>query len=147
MKVFLAGIIQGSIPEADIHEQDWREPIRRALARCVPRADVYCHYSEHPNSITYGPPQVRATLADGFQRAAECDVLVAYVPSASMGTAIEMYLAAEAGAVVLTVTPLKGNWVVLACSDRVFGDTDELDAFLAAGELEPMIERKARPKG
>ena len=147
MKVFLAGIIQGSIPEADIHEQDWREPIKRALARSVDQAEVYCHYSSHPNSITYGLPQVRATLADGLRRAAECDVLVAYLPSASMGTAIEMYLAAAAGAVVLAVTPLKGNWVVLACSDRIFGDIDELDAFLAAGELGPIVERKARAKG
>ena len=147
MNVFLAGIIQGSIPEADIHTQDWREPIKRALARSLPEAEVYCHYSEHPNSITYDLPQVRATLADGLRRAAECDVLVAYVPSASMGTAIEMSEAARAGAVVLTVTPLRGNWVVLAYSDRIFADVDELEAFLAAGELGPLLEREARPKG
>ena len=49
MKVFLAGIIQGSKVAAEIHRQDWREPIRELLERYLPAADVYCHYTQHPN--------------------------------------------------------------------------------------------------
>ncbi len=147
MKVFLAGIIQGSLVEAKIHGQDWRREFKRVLARRLPSADVYCHYSRHPQSITYDLPTLKATLEEGNRRAAGCDVLVAYVPSASMGTAIEMYEAARHGAAVLTVSPLSANWVVRAYSDRIFPDVAALDAFLAGGELDALLAEKARARG
>ncbi len=146
MKVFLAGIIQGSIVEAAIHSQDWRGPISQAITRHIPGADVYCHYSEHPNSITYDLPDIRATLADGIARAADCDLLVAYVPSASMGTAVEMYEAARNGAIVLTITPLAANWIIRAYSDRIFADTAEFEKFLAAGGLDELAKTKKAKK-
>lgn len=142
MKIFLAGIIQGSIAEAKIHSQDWRGPIRKAIARRLPQAQVYCHYSAHPNSIAYGLAGLRRTLADGIARAAACDLLVAYLPSASMGTALEMYEAARAGATVLTITPLAANWVVRAYSDRVFADVGRFEDFLKTGKLPPLVRRK-----
>jgi len=144
MNVFLAGIIQGSKVEAAIHDQDWREGIRAALARCAPQAKVYCHYSEHPNSITYELPQIRSTLAEGIRRAAESDLLIAYLPSASMGTAIEMHEACHAGAAVLTLTPLTANWVVRAYSDRIFPDVESFEAFLASPEFPALMEAKRK---
>ncbi len=145
MKVFLAGIIQGSLAEAEIHRQDWRERIKAVLTRRLPQAEVYCHYTAHPQSIKYDLPAIQSTLAEGNRLSAQCDLLVAYVPEASMGTAIEMYEASRAGAVVLTVSPLKVNWVIRAYSDRIFADTDELDAFLASGELAAIGEAKRKP--
>jgi hypothetical protein len=144
MKVFLAGIIQGSLVEPKIHDQDWREALKNILSRHLPGAGVYCHYSEHPNSITYGLPEIRQTFADGIRRAAECDVLVAFVPSASMGTAIEMHEAARNGAAVLTISPLSANWAIRACSDALFSDVEAFEAFLAAGKLQGLLDRKAR---
>lgn len=135
MKVFLAGIIQGSKVAAEIHAQDWREPIKRALERHLPGAEIYCHYSAHPDSIAYEMPQIRRTLADGNRRAAQSDVLIAYCPSASMGTAIEMYEAYRNGAVVLTVSPLAANWVIRCYSHRIFPSLEALEAFLAGGGL------------
>ena len=147
MNVFLAGIIQGSKVPAEIHPQHWRQRLRDVLARRLPDAEVYCHYSRHPNSITYDLPEIRATFEDGLSRAAACDVLLAYLPAASMGTAIEMYEAARAGAVVLTITPMAANWVVRAYSDRIFPDVQQLDDFLAAGELAGLLARKRRGGG
>jgi hypothetical protein len=144
MKVFLAGIMQGSLIEASIHDQSWRQRVTDALARHVPHAQVYCHFSRHPNSIAYDLPQIRATLAEGNLRAAQCDVLVAYLPSASMGTAIEMYEAARGQAAVLTITPLSHNWVVRAYSDRVLASFDEFERFLESGELEGLLAAKKR---
>ena len=146
MKIFLAGIMQGSISEAKIHSQDWREPIRQMLRRHLPQAEIYCHFSHHPNSMEYDLPQISETLADGIVRAASCDVLVAYLPGASMGTAIEMYEAALNGAAVLTVTPMASNWVVRVYSDRIFPDIQSLDHFLSSGALEPLLEEKLRNK-
>jgi hypothetical protein len=144
MKVFLAGIIQGSIVEPRIHSQNWREAIKQTISRRLPAAEVYCHYSRHPNSITYDLPDIRTTLAEGLAQAAACDVLIAYVPTASMGTAVEMYEAARNGRVVLTISPLAANWIIRAYSDRVFADLDGLDEFLAGGGLDALFNEKRR---
>lgn len=144
MNVFLAGIIQGSLAQATIHSQDWREPIKAAIRRYLPTADVYCHYSAHPNSIAYELPEIRSTLAEGIRRAADSDLLIAFVPSASMGTAIEMHEASRSGAVVLTISPLSANWVIRAYSDRVFEDIEEFEQFLASGELASILEAKTQ---
>jgi len=142
MKVFLAGIIQGSLVEAAIHQQDWRELIKAALAQHAPQAEVYCHYSRHPDSIRYDLPKIRSTLAEGNRLAGECDLLIAYVPSASMGTAIEMYEASHNGAVVLTVSPMAANWVLRVYSDRIFPDISALENFLASDDFTALMEAK-----
>jgi hypothetical protein len=144
LKVFLAGIIQGSKVEVEIHPQDWREPIRLLLARHLPAAEVYCHYSQHPNSITYDLPEIRATFDEGIARARACDLLVAFLPSASMGTAIEIYEAARAGAAVVSITPMAANWVIRAYSDRVFGSLAEFEQFLAAGGPAELLQAKGK---
>lgn len=132
MDVFLAGIIQGSLVEPEIHDQSWRDRVRRAIEQGLPGANVYCHYTRHPRSITYDLPRIRETLGEGIGRAAACDLLIAYLPGASMGTAIEMYEASRNGAAVWTVSPLRHNWVLRAFSDRLFETLDELEAFLAS---------------
>jgi hypothetical protein len=142
MKVFLAGIIQGSLSEARIHDQDWRTPIKRAIQQHYPDAEVYCHYTNHPNSITYDLPEIKTTLTDGFNRSADCDLLIAYVPSASMGTAIEIYLAALNNAIVLTISPMAPNWVLRAYSHEIFPDTDAFEQFVATGKLDKLIESR-----
>jgi len=142
MRIFLAGIIQGSIAEANIYDQNWREPIKALLARYLPEADVYCHFSRHPNSITYDLPDIRATLAEGIAAAEASDLVIAYVPSASMGTAIEIHRAARAGAVILTISPLAANWVLRAYSDRLFEDLRQFEDFLADEQWRALMEHK-----
>ena len=142
MNVFLAGIMQGSIPAARIHPQDWRTPIKHALARHCPLAKVYCHYEAHPNSLQYEQPQIVQTLEDGNHRAREADVVICWLPEASMGTAIEMYVAAKAGAVVISITPMVANWVIRTYSDRILPDLDAFEQFLAGGELAALHRQK-----
>ena len=146
MKIFLAGIIQGSLVEAAIHDQDWREPIREVLRKHLPAAEVYCHYTRHPHSIAYDLPDIRATLDDGIRRAAACDLLIAYVPSASMGTAIEMYEAARHGAAVLTISPMGANWVIRVYSDRIFPSVEAMAVFCADGGLDKLLRQKGKQR-
>lgn len=142
MNVFLAGIIQGSMVEAEIHCQDWREPIKAALGEHFPQAEVYCHYSQHPDSIAYKMPEIRATLTDGIERAAASDLVIAYCPSASMGTAIEIYEAYRNSAVVLSITPLQANWVLRSYSDRMFTGTEEFVEYLESDGFVELYQAK-----
>ncbi len=142
MKVFLAGIIQGSLVEPTIHGQDWREPIRRLLDQHAPQAEVYCHYSQHPQSIGYDLDGIRQTFAEGNRRAADCDLLIAYLPSASMGSAIEMHEAHAHGAAIVTISPMTANWVIRAYSDRILPDIDAFEQFVAHGQLAELVAAK-----
>ena len=103
MNIFLAGIIQGSKVGEDIHAQDWRTPIIEAVARHLPDAEVYCHFTEHPNSIAYEADKILDTFEDGLQRVIAADLVIAYIPSASMGTAIEMFEAKRNGVPVISI--------------------------------------------
>ncbi|MBN1553284.1 MAG: hypothetical protein JXA11_00955 [Phycisphaerae bacterium] len=139
MNIFLAGIIQGSLVEATIHQQDWRDAIGDVLKRHLPDANVYCHFSKHPQSITYDFPEIQKTFDEGLHEARTCDVLIAWLPSASMGTAIEMYEAFRTGVAVLTISPMTANWVVKLYSHKIFSDLEAFEAYLASGELEPFV--------
>ncbi len=139
MVVFLAGIIQGSIPKDTIHDQNWREAIKTVLARHAPESRIYCHYTEHPNSITYDGEKIVQTFEDGLRRAVNADLVIAYLPEASMGTAIEMYEASSNNVPVICITPLEANWVVRIYADRTFPDLAGFEQFLASGELAQLL--------
>jgi len=139
---FLAGIIQGSITESRIHSQDYRGGIREAIERAVPGARVYCPVTNYPNSLDYGDEKSRRVFFGLMGRAAEADVLVAFLPEASMGTAIEMWQAHRAGRVVLAVSEMTVNWSVRFLADRIFPRFEELEAFLAGDAFRELLAEK-----
>lgn len=85
----------------------------------------------YPESPGYDYETGRQTFLDLTNRASEADILVAYLPEASMGTAIEMWQAYGAGARVLAISPMIDNWVIKFLSDRVFGTMEEFEEFIA----------------
>jgi nicotinamide-nucleotide amidase len=135
LRFFVAGIMQGSRQDDDICDQDYRTAIREIIVRHCPGAEVVCPLELHPDSIGYGYEQGKETFLELAERAAQADILVAYLPEASMGTAIEMWHAYSAGARILTISPMAENWVVKFLSDRVFPTTEEFAEFLAEGGL------------
>lgn len=142
MQFFIAGIIQGSISELEIHSQDYRIRIREMLKNHFPEAEVFCPVEHHPNSLYYAFEKGQRTFFDLMERAGEADVLVAFLPEASMGTAIEMWEAFQRGRVVLAVTPLRENWVVKFLADAVLVSLEGLETFITSGELDVLIARK-----
>ncbi|MBS3820467.1 MAG: hypothetical protein GVY16_03760 [Planctomycetes bacterium] len=145
MKIFLAGIMQGSKIQEAVHAQDWREPIRVSLEEHLSEAEIYCHYTAHPNSLAYTGERIRATFEDGVTRARNADILIAYLPSASMGTAIEMYEAWQSGALVLTISPMAANWVIRLYSHEIFADVDNFVAYIADGRLQKVLKDRRLP--
>ena len=75
------------------------------------------------------------------------DVLIAYVPEASMGTAIEMWEAHANARFVITITPLIHNWVVQITSNRVYENTSAFVESLPSGEIDKLIEQERTPHG
>jgi len=139
VRVFLAGIIQGSIAEKRIHSQDYRFRVIDAL-ECLPDAEVLDPISDHPNSLEYSARKSRDVFFELMRRAGEIDVLVAFVPEASMGTAIEMWEAWRSGALVVAITPMAVNWSIRFLTHRVYTTLEEFEAAASNGEFRQLVE-------
>jgi hypothetical protein len=145
MRIFLAGIMQGSHTEAVLHEQDYRDRIKVLIARHLPEAQVYDPLSDHAKSLEYGEQKGRDVFFHHNLMCREVDVLLAFVPSASMGTAIEMWEAFQHGAAVVTISPLSLNWAVKFLSHVLYADLEEFSSALQDGSLRRAIDQWQRP--
>ena len=135
MRIFLSGIIQGSRRGKNIHTQDYRSTLKSLLARYADGADVICPIDLHPNSVDYDDAMARQTFEDMVRQACASDLVVAYLPEASMGTAVEIWQAHQSGVPVLTISHLAENWVIMLASKRVFATIEAFESYLAAGGL------------
>ena len=70
-----------------------------------------------------------------FELGSNVDVVVAFVPEASMGTAIEMWEAHQHDRCVLTISPLSHNWAVRFLSHAVYADELAFEAALRSGQV------------
>ena len=147
MRFFLAGIMQGSHTAAAMHTQDYRQRIAKLIAAHFPDADIYDPRLCHPNSLGYAKATGREVFFHHNRMCREVDVLVAFVPEASMGTAIEMWEAHQHGAAVVAISPLKHNWAVKFLSHALYADEEEFVAALQSGRLARRIEEVLGPAG
>ena len=139
---FVAGIIQGSLKEAEIHPQSYRERIVGLLRAAFPDGEVYCPIENYPNSLEFADAEARATFLGLMERAGEAGVLVAFVPEASMGTAIEMWQAHRRGRVVVTISPLLVNWAVRFLSTVLLPDIAAFEQLVQSGELARLLHER-----
>ena len=139
MRFFLAGIMQGSHLAATIHPQGYRAHLRALLLRHFPGAEVYDPLADHSDSLDYDESRGREVFFHHCQLCQEVDVLLAFVPEASMGTAIEMWEAHRHGRVVITISPMQLNWTVKFLSHALYRDLEELEAALEGGDLAARI--------
>ena len=139
MRIFLAGIMQGSHLGALMHNQDYRGWLKQLLIEHLPGAEVYDPLADHTASLDYDADQGRSVFMHHNRMCGEVDVLIAFVPQASMGTAIEMWEAHRHGRVVLTISPLDLNWAVKFLSHELYPDMEAFERALVAGEVAELI--------
>jgi hypothetical protein len=140
MRFFLAGIMQGSHQDTVLHDQGYRQRLAMLLRNNFPDAEVYDPLADHQNSLDYDDVTGREVFFRHNRLCREVDVVIAFVPEASMGTAIEMWEAHEHGrGVVVTISPLSHNWAVRFCSHIVYPDFAALEADAASGEFARQI--------
>jgi nucleoside 2-deoxyribosyltransferase len=135
MRFFLAGIMQGSHLGATLHHQGYRQHIKELLAAHFPGAVVYDPLEDHTDSLSYDDQRGRDVFFHHCALCRQTDVVLAFLPEASMGTAIEMWEAYRHGRAVVCVSPMSHNWAVKFLSHAVYADFDELARALASGEL------------
>jgi len=139
LRFFIAGIMQGSLAQSGLHPQEYRDEILEALRDCFPDAEIYDPLAAHRDSLRYDGKTGRQVFFGHNFQCRHVDVLVAYLPEASMGTAIEMWEAYRHGTVVVTISPMRKNWVVRFLSHIVFADLREFVEAARSGELARVI--------
>ncbi len=129
-KIFLAGIIQGSNKDRAIHSQHYREKIKSIIRKAYPEAEIYDSLDGHLQSIDYDDEKGKATFLSSLAEIDSCDLMIAYLPGASLGTAIEIWESHKKGIPVWIITGMKTNWVVRFCSDKIFDDIESLAGYM-----------------
>ncbi|MBN1909389.1 MAG: hypothetical protein JW818_06600 [Pirellulales bacterium] len=140
-RLFLAGIMQGSLAKAAVHDQDYRRHLKELLAEHLPDVEVYDPRADHAESIGYDAATGREVFFHHNRMCGEIDVLLAFVPEASMGTAVEMWEAYRHGAAVITISPMAVNWAVRFLSHEIYPDLPTFEAALVSGEVARRIEQ------
>jgi len=135
MRLFLAGIMQGSHLGSALHAQNYRERIKALIAEHLPQCDLYDPLADHTNSLEYDDQLGRSVFFKHAQMCRESQVVLAYLPQASMGTAIEMWEAHHAGKIVIAISPMKHNWAVRFLSNAIYTDLDEFAEAVENGEF------------
>jgi molybdopterin converting factor small subunit len=137
-RVFIGGIMQGSRRENTIDAQDYRQQIGECLRQHMAQVEVVDPFQLHPDSITYSDEEARQTLITLARIAGQADAVIAFVPEASMGTALEIWEAYHHGRPVFAISPLTHNWVIKLAT-RIFPDIEQFCAFVATGEFERLL--------
>lgn len=139
VRIYIAGTMSGNDPKG-VCDQGYRLIITDVLNECYEGLDIDDPYIGHEDSLSYNDEAARFAFNDCLKRASEnADILIAYIPEASMGTALEMFMAYNRKKYVVTVTPLVSNWVVRLYSDLVYESMDEFISGVRHGELNPII--------
>lgn len=122
----MAGIIQGSARGKSIHSQGYRAKIKRIFAESAPEFVVYDPFDGNEDSVNYELERGKSVFNGSLDKIRDCDLMIAYLPEASMGTAIEMWECHHLGIPIWTITDMKENWVVKFCSEKIFDSVDSL---------------------
>jgi hypothetical protein len=141
MRFFLAGIMQGSHVGELLHNQDYRSRLKAILAEAFPGSSVYDPLADHQESLEYDDAQACAVFFHHNRLCREVDAVIAYIPEATMGTAIEMWEAHQAGRAVIAISPLIHNWAVKFTSHALYPDWESFEAALLRGEVAEVIRQ------
>ena len=139
MKIFISGVMQGSMKEHGIQGQGYRQVISEAVKTRYPNAEIYDPFSAFPDSVEYDAQRAKEVLFSVADEAASADLLVAYLPEASMGSALEMIRAYDKGKTVISISPMETNWFIRAVSAKIFPSLDDFIAWIQQTHLTELL--------
>lgn len=136
MRIFIAGIMQGSLKGKGMGSQNYRQDIRQIVLETHPDFEIIDPLSLFPDSVEYDDGRARQVLLEMAETAGKSDVVIAFLPEASMGTALEMIRAFDNGKPIISISPMEKNWVINGLSQRIFPNVEKFSAWINAGGLQ-----------
>ena len=139
MHVFIAGVMQGVRRDDQIDDQHYRVRIGETLQKYIPDIRITDPWALNPNSVNYDATQARDTFLTMTKEAGRADLLIAYLPVPSMGTAMEMWEAFQAKTYIIAVTPLIHHWAVRFTANEILPDLDSLVEAIENGRIHQLL--------
>ena len=143
MRIFIAGIMQGNRSDRFIDDQSYRTHITEVFQSYLPEAQIIDPFALHPYSVDYDEDKARHTFLGLTRQAGQVDLLIAYLPKASMGTAMEMWQAYQNNTYIIAVTPLLHNWAIRFTAHEILPDLDTLIVDIKNGRIAHILETRA----
>jgi hypothetical protein len=135
LRVFLAGVMQANRQDTLMESQDYRLTLSEALRRHIPDVQLIDPWAENPGSLAYDDDQARHTFLTMTSKASEADLLIAYLPLPSMGTAMEMWQAYQGNTYIIAITPYVHHWAIRFTANEVLPDLESLLGWLENGRF------------
>lgn len=142
MHVFIAGVMQGARLDNQIDDQNYRVRITETLRTYVPDVHISDPWALNPGSVDYDEESARRTFLDMTELAGQADLLIAYLPTVSMGTAMEMWQAHRSDTYIVAVTPHIHHWAIRFTADEIVPDLDSLFAKIEDGTYSAVLQRR-----
>ncbi len=142
MHIFIAGVMQGTRLDDQIHEQEYRLSIARSIQNHIPEARVTDPWALNPNSVDYDEERARKTFLSMIAMAGMADLLIAYLPTVSMGTAMEMWEAHQSDTYIIAVTPHSHHWAIRFTADEIVPDLKSLLEIIENGHVAGILQRR-----
>ncbi|MBK7895121.1 MAG: MoaD/ThiS family protein [Candidatus Promineifilaceae bacterium] len=139
LRVFIAGVMQANRHDTLMESQDYRLLLSDALRRHIPDVQLIDPWAENPNSLQYTDDQARHTFLSMTNKASEADLLIAYLPLPSMGTAMEMWQAYQNNTYIIAITPYVHHWAIRFTANDVLPDLESLLSWLEDGRFQQQI--------
>lgn len=144
IKIFFGGIIQGSNKGLDIHGQDYRQEIKNLIRQNLSHVRIFDPFEGHEMSVHYDDRKARQTFFEHLNYVRDSDLMIAYLPQASLGTAIEMWEAHRHNVPILSISPMTTNWIIRLLPVRNFETIDGFKTFINKGGLIEIADLKSR---
>ncbi|GJM42108.1 MAG: hypothetical protein DHS20C20_23900 [Ardenticatenaceae bacterium] len=135
LRVFIAGVMQANRQDTQIESQNYRLQISQRLQQHIPDVQLIDPWAENPNSISYDEPQARHTFLTMTNKASEADLLIAYLPLPSMGTAMEMWQAYQGNTYIIAITPFVHHWAIRFTANDILPDLESLFGLIDNGRF------------
>lgn len=142
VRIFLAGVMQANREDHLIEDQHYRLRLAALLREELAVVEILDPWALNPNSVAYDDARARHTFLTMTRKAAEVDLLIAYLPQPSMGTAMEMWQAHEAGVAILAITPFVHHWAVRHTAREILPDLASFEDYVRDGRLRVLLRAR-----
>ena len=142
MKVFIGGIMQGQRQDDQIDSQTYRVQITEAFQKSAPEISMIDPWALNPDSVNYDADRARNTFITMTRKVQEADLMIAYIPRMSMGTAMEMWEAYNKGVYIVAVTPYIHHWAIRFTASEILPDLETLLADIENGRLPQLVRQQ-----
>ena len=141
MKVYISGVMQGSKRGLEIQDQEYRQVISDAIKIYCPNAEIVDPFLLFPDTAAFDDQRTRKVLFMMADQAASADIVIAYLPEASMGTTLEMTRAYDNGKVIISISPMENNWFIRAVSATILPSLDDFCTWINKTQLTELVPR------